>query len=261
MPKRRKGGHEAGLELESGGMMRWLLTYADMITLLLALFVVLFALSTINKATVLRVVLDQFKAVFGPIQGNITVLPAQSANPGVHYKIIPAEPEEGGPGGPKKPSAPPAKSGDMNKVESQLRSLLEPQLGAKKILIRKEARGLVISLLTDKVLFDLGDYHLKKEMREVLDQVSKVLNTIPQNQIVVEGHTDDLSMGGKISDNWQLSALRATSVVEYLVTASGVDPSRLSASGYGEYKPLVPNISETNRRLNRRVDIVIMKLD
>ncbi|HVM32539.1 MAG TPA: flagellar motor protein MotB [bacterium] len=261
MPKRRKGGHEAGLELESGGMMRWLLTYADMITLLLALFVVLFALSTINKATVLKVVLDQFKAVFGPIQGNITVLPAQSANPGVHFKIIPAEPEEGGPGGPKKPSAPPAKSGDMNKVESQLRSLLEPQLGAKKVLIRKEARGLVISLMTDKVLFDLGDYHLKKEMRDILDPVSKVLNTIPENQIVVEGHTDDLAMGGKIADNWQLSALRATSVVEYLVTARGVDPGRLSAAGYGEYKPLVPNVSEANRRLNRRVDIVIMKLD
>jgi chemotaxis protein MotB len=262
MPKRRKGGHEAGLELESGGMMRWLLTYADMITLLLALFVVLFALATINKATVLRIVFDQFRAVFGPIQGNITVLPAQSANPGVHYKVIPGEPEEGGLGGPKKPNSPPSRTGDMNKVESALRSLLQPQLGAKKILIRREARGLVISLLTDKVLFDLGDTHLKKEMRDILDQVSTVLNHFPENQIVVEGHTDDLSMGlGRISDNWQLSALRATSVVEYLVTARGIDPSRLSAAGYGEYKPLVPNISEANRRLNRRVDIVIMKLD
>lgn len=262
MPKRRKGGHEAGLELESGGMMRWLLTYADMITLLLALFVVLFALSTINRATVLRVVLDQFRAVFGPIQGNITVLPSQAANPGVHFKVIPGEPEEGGPGGPSKPTSPPARGGNLNKAEAALRSLLQPQLGAKKILIRKEARGLVISILTDKVLFDLGDYHLKKGMREVLDQVSKVLQTIPQNQVVVEGHTDDLSEGGgKISDNWQLSALRATSVVEYLVTARGIDPSRLSAAGYGEYKPLVPNVSEANRRLNRRVDIVILKLD
>jgi chemotaxis protein MotB len=262
MPKRRKGGHEAGLELESGGMMRWLLTYADMVTLLLALFVVLFALSTINKATVLRIVFDQFRAVFGPIQGNITVLPAQSANPGVHYKVIPGEPEEGGPGGPKKPNSPPTSNGGMTKMESEVRSLLQPQLGAKKVLIRREARGLVISLLTDKVLFDLGDYHLKKEMREVLNQVSVVLNHFPENQIAVEGYTDDLAGGsGGISDNWQLSALRSTSVVEYLVTARGIDPSRLSAAGYGEYKPLVPNISEANRRLNRRVDIVIMKLD
>jgi chemotaxis protein MotB len=260
MPKRRKGSHEAGLELESGGMMRWLLTYADMITLLLALFVVLFALATINKATVLREVLDQFRAVFGPIQGNITVLPSQSANPGVHYKVIPAEPEEGGPGGPKKPAA--ATQGGEIKMENAVRSLMQPQLGAKKILIRKEARGLVISILTDKVLFDLGDTRLKKEMRDILDQVSKVLVQFPENQIAVEGHTDDLTMKtAKISDNWDLSALRATSVVEYLVTVRGLDPSRFSAAGYGEYKPLVPNISEANRRLNRRVDIVILKLD
>ncbi len=253
MPKRKKGGHEAGLELESGGMMRWLLTYADLITLLLATFVILYALASTKSTVVLQEMMAQFRAVFGPIPGNTTILPSQSSNPGEHYKIIPGEPEEGGPSGPVKP-----KPTDYGAIKSIIRK----ELGANKVTIRKEARGLVISLLTDKVLFDLGDTRIKPEMREVLDDISKILKQHPDKQIVVEGHTDDLAIKTtKIPGNWELSALRATAVVKYLVTEKGLDPSRFSASGYGEYQPLVPNISEANRRINRRVDIVIMKLD
>src|SRR5262245_29262523 len=102
MPKRKKGGHEAGLEMESGGMMRRLLTYADVVTLLLATFVILYATAVSSK-----VVVDEIKAqirtVFGPIPGNPSILQNQSANPGDHYKIIPGEPLEGGPEGPVKP--------------------------------------------------------------------------------------------------------------------------------------------------------------
>src|SRR5579859_7568566 len=103
MQKRRKGGHEAGLELESGGMMRWLLTYADLITLLLATFIILFATATQSK-TVVEEIKAQIRAVFGPIPGSTTILPVPAANQGVHYKIIPGEPEEGGPGGNKPPN-------------------------------------------------------------------------------------------------------------------------------------------------------------
>ena len=259
MPKRKKGGHEAGLEMESGGMMRWLLTYADLITLLLATFVILYAVVSAKTPQAVEEIKAQIRAVFGPIPGNTQILPSQSSNAGDHYKVIPGEPEEGGPGGKKKPTP---KQGTGGDIEGEIRSKLQQQLGANKVSIRKEARGLVVSLLTDKVLFDLGDYHLKKEMKGILDKVAVVLKGHPDKQIVVEGHTDDLSIAtGKIRDNWQLSALRATSVVEYFVTEKGLDPSRLSAAGYGEYQPLVPNISEANRRLNRRVDIVIMKVD
>ena len=253
MPKRKKGGHEAGLELESGGMMRWLLTYADLITLLLALFIILYAISATKSTVVLQEMMAQFRAVFGPIPGNTTILPSQSSNPGEHYKVIPGEPQEGGPGGPAKPK--PVDIGSIRKI-------FQKELGANKVSIRKEARGLVISLLTDKVLFDLGDTKIKPEMREVLNGVAKVFKQHPDKQIVVEGHTDDLAIRtAKMPSNWELSALRATAVVKYLVTEKGLDPSRFSAAGYGEYQPLVPNISEANRRINRRVDIVIMKLD
>lgn len=257
MPKRRKGGHEAGLELESGGMMRWLLTYADLITLLLATFVILFATATQSKAIV-EEIKAQIRAVFGPIQGNTAILPAQSSNAGQTYKVIPGEPREGGPiGGPIKPKFTP-----LGDEARGLKHALQPQLGAQKVYIRKEARGLVISLLTDKVLFDLGDYHIKPEMREVLDKIAPILKHDANKKIAVEGHTDDLTVHtGKLPSNWELSALRATAVVKYLVGEKGLDPSRFSAAGYAEYQPLVPNISEANRRLNRRVDIVIMNLN
>lgn len=257
MPKRRKGGHEAGLEMESGGMMRWLLTYADLITLLLATFVILFATATQSRAVV-EEIKAQIRAVFGPIQGNTAILPSQSSNAGENYKIIPGEPREGGPiGGPSKPKATP-----LGQYEKGLVHALQPQLGANKVFIRREARGLVISLLTDKVLFDIGDYHLKPEGKEILAKIAPLLKKDPGKKIAVEGYTDDLFVhSGKLPSNWELSALRATAVVRYLVSEKGLDPSRFSAAGYGEYQPLVPNISEANRRLNRRVDIVIMNLD
>ncbi len=257
MPKRRKGGHEAGLELESGGMMRWLLTYADLITLLLATFVILFATATQSRAVV-EEIKAQIRAVFGPIQGNTAILPAQSSNAGQNFKIIPGEPREGGPvGGPVRPKRVPP-----GVAESGYQHALQPQLGASKVYLRKEARGLVISLLTDKVLFDIGDYRIKPEMREVLNKIAPLLKHDANKKIAVEGYTDDLSVHtGKMPSNWELSALRATAVVRYLVDEKGLDPSRFSAAGYAEYQPLVPNINEANRRMNRRVDIVIMNLN
>jgi len=257
MPKRKKSGG-GSMELESAGGMRWLLTYADLITLLLALFVILFAMASSNPIQKIAI-MAQFRRVFGPIEGSPNLLTAQGANNGDHYKIIPGEPEEGGPGGPKKPTAPNLKG---KNIEVEIREKLQYQIGANKVSIRKEARGLVISLLTDKVLFDLGDTRLKPEIKGVLDDIAEVLQHHPDKQIAVEGHTDDLAIqSAKIPSNWELSALRATSVVKYFVTYKGMDPSRFSAAGYAEYQPLVPNVSEANRRINRRVDIIILKLD
>lgn len=250
MPKRKKG-HEGGMEMESGGMMRWLLTYADLITLLLATFIILFATASQSK-TVVEEIKAQIRAVFGPIPGNTAILPSQSANAGEHYKIIPGEPREGGPiGGPRPPKNKPTAIGNIRQP-----------LGANVVSIRQEARGLVISILTDKVLFDLGETKIRPEMRETLNDVADILRKEGNKKVVVEGHTDDLAIQThKIPSNWELSALRATAVVKYFVGEKGLDPARFSAAGYAEYQPLVPNISEANRRVNRRVDIVIMNLN
>jgi len=270
MPKRKKG-EGGGMEMESGGMMRWLLTYADMITLLLALFIIMYALAADGSPAKVQEVAASFRAVFGVVTGGSTIMPSEGSNQGVHFKVIAGEPAEGGAGGPKKPGGSPAvqnpvegdKAGTESKaIEKKLTAALQRALGAQKVSIRREARGLVVSLLTDKVLFDLGNVQIKKEMREILGDIAGVIKQYPDRQIVVEGHTDDLPMRtDKIPSNWELSALRATAVVRYFIEEKGLDPSRLSATGYGEFQPLVPNVSEVNRRINRRVDIVIMKLD
>ncbi len=258
MPKRRKSAGGGGLELESAGMMRWLLTYADMITLLLALFIILYALASTSKSA-LQAVEAQFRQVFGIIPGNTSVLPNQSANPGSHYKIVEGEPQRGGPGGPKKPVSS-AMGPTEAKIAQQLEAALQRELGANQVWIHHSAQGLVITLLTDKVLFNIGEYQIKPAMKVILNKISKVLRLYPSRNIEVEGHTDDLPVVGGRFGNWSISALRAAAVVKYLVTYDGLDPSKFAAIGYGPYQPLVPNISEANRRLNRRVDIVVMKL-
>src|ERR1017187_233538 len=131
-----------------------------------------------------------------------------------------------------------------------------------RLAFEKRLAGLLLAFLRIRFFFFFGGSRIKPKKGEVLNEVAKILKQHPDKQIVIEGHTDDLAIKtSKMPSNWELSALRATAVVKYLVMEKGLDPSRFSASGYGEYQPLVPNISEANRRLNRRVDIIITKLD
>jgi chemotaxis protein MotB len=107
MPKRKKGEGGSSGEMESAGMMRWLLTYADMLTLMFALFVIMYALAADGNPQRAQEVAAQFRAVFGVVTGGSTILPSEGSNQGVHWKIVAGEPEEGGAGGVKKPAVPP----------------------------------------------------------------------------------------------------------------------------------------------------------
>jgi len=109
------------------------------------------------------------------------------------------------------------------------------------------------------VIFDLGRAELKPEIISVLSEVVKVIKDMP-NEVVVEGHTDDKPIiSGEFRSNWELSTARAFSVVRYFIE-QGVEPKRLSAIGYGEYKPLYPNDTEEHRAFNRRIEIDIVSL-
>ncbi len=108
MPKRKKGEGGGSGEMESAGMMRWLLTYADMLTLMFALFVIMYALAADGNPQRAQEVAAQFRAVFGVVTGGSTILPSEGSNQGVHWKIVAGEPEEGGAGGVKKPGGSPA---------------------------------------------------------------------------------------------------------------------------------------------------------
>lgn len=115
-------------------------------------------------------------------------------------------------------------------------------------------------MLANPVLFGLGEGELKPSAIPVLHQVAVLLKDIP-NAVLVEGHTDDRTItGGNFRSNWELSAARAFSVIRYFIEEENITPQRLSAVGYGEYRPLYPNDTEENRAKNRRIEINIIRI-
>jgi chemotaxis protein MotB len=121
-----------------------------------------------------------------------------------------------------------------------------------------EERGLTITFKND-VFFDSGQDALKKEMKEGLNKIALLINKV-DNPIVIEGHTDNVPISSKhdFASNWQLSAARDANVAQYLVEQGKVDGGRISAIGYGEYRPVASNQTSEGRSKNRRVDIIIL---
>lgn len=141
----------------------------------------------------------------------------------------------------------------------QAKALLDQGLSSPDISVGFDERGLIVRVL-DTVLFDSGRAKLHRDAYPVLDQVAKVLNAEAVDQpVAIEGHTDNEPIrrsGWK--DNWELSLARARSVLTYLVQERGVAPARVSAVGYGEYRPIASNETPEGRRANRRVEIVVL---
>jgi chemotaxis protein MotB len=277
--KRHEEGHEEGPSSE-----RWLLTYSDMITLLMVLFIVLFALgqTDIRKFNAFK---DSFRQLTSSInnntpQGGPGILSEPSAialimtNPFAKLEIQSADAASG-----KKPSgdlspgqsntqqdsqANPGKSltaaqehSVLAKAAAELEKALEKQGLSQDVNINLDRSGLVVSILTDKVLFALDSAHLEPAGQAVIDAIAPVLATLP-NQIAIEGDTDNTPIhGGPYASNWALSAARAVAVLSNLVSVHHVNPDRLEAIGYGDTRPLVPNDTAQHRAENRRVEIVI----
>ncbi|MDR2121876.1 MAG: OmpA family protein [Flavobacteriaceae bacterium] len=126
-------------------------------------------------------------------------------------------------------------------------------------------KGVVFISLSDKMLYKSGSYEVLPTAENVLEKVAKIINDYKDYDIQVQGYTDTdqfKSSAGLIRDNWDLSVMRATSVVKLLQTKFDVDPARILAGGHGEYQPKVPNTSPANKAINRRTEIVILpKLD
>lgn len=209
---------------------RWLITYADMITLLLALFVMLYAMSAVNQ--------EKFGALTQAMRREFQLLPEHQGG-----KIV-------GAGQIVDP---------LEQQAEQLREYLQQSGLSQQARIRSEERGLVISLVSDGALFDLGSANLKPSARQILDRVVQVLRAVP-NPVLIEGHTDNLPIRtAQFPSNWELSAARAAVVLRYLSQRGGIAPERLIAVGYADTRPLVPNTSPEGRAQNRRVDIAILK--
>ena len=127
----------------------------------------------------------------------------------------------------------------------------------------KVLKGVVYISLADNMLFKSGSYEISSAARETLDKIAKIIKDYDDYDVLVEGNTDNVPISKtNIRNNWDLSALRASSVVQYLQNECGVNPSRLSAAGRGEYNPLTDNDTDAGRARNRRTEIIITpKLD
>jgi len=232
----KKGGGPPRAEKDRSE--RWLLTYADLITLLLVFFIVLYTMSQVDKKK-FEAMSQSLSIVFGGVGRGGVLEPGRSIIPG--DKIYKEHRE-------------------MQNTEEKVRRMIAQKGLEGKISTDLGPRGLVISV-KDTLLFEVGSAELTSAAKEIVRSVAHILAETP-NAIRVEGHTDNIPIRtAKFYSNWELSTARATNVLQYFIAQGGIAPERLSAAGYGEYKPSVPNTSSRNRALNRRVDIVLLSSD
>jgi len=148
---------------------------------------------------------------------------------------------------------------ELERAKAELERRLRQEISDKEVSVDMRDRGLVITFVAE-VLFDSGKSKLRSEALNRLDKVATVLqSTVRDLDVGIEGHTDNVPIKySKWPSNWELSSARALSVLHYLVEEHGLNPKRLSATGYGEYQPVASNDTPQGRQQNRRVEIVIL---
>ena len=252
MSRRRRRPPES-----SSGHERWLVSYADFITLLFAFFTTLYAISTVDQKKAGKLVQSMMVALHsgyfpdGAAGGPLPVIGGEGEGAGgaVVAAAIVEDPAEAA-------RAVEANAARMRALAARMRALAaEPDLRGK-IQVRVEPRGVVVSL-AEAGFFESGSSELRAGALQALDKVARHLAAGGEVSAAVEGHTDDRPVkGGRYSNNWELSTARATFVVRFLVER-GVDPRRLSAAGYAEFRPVAGNEGADGRARNRRVDMVL----
>ncbi len=249
--RKRRGGDEGHADGE-----RWLLTYADMITLLMALFMVLFSISSVNvsKFHTLKEVLQN---AFTPkvLSGGGSILPEGGAQ-----KSAAPPTQQPVPAALASPSTSPSVEQDeFLRLKRELDSYAQRHGFSASIETMVTSRGLVIRLLTDQVLFDSGSAVVKAEADPLLSKISDLVDVDPSHPISVEGNTDDVPIStGQYPSNWELSTARAAAVVRYMAS-HGVAARRLEATGVAGLRPIAPNTTEAGRSRNRRVEIALLR--
>jgi chemotaxis protein MotB len=286
----KKGRKRKGHGGEHGSDERWLLTYADMITLLMALFMVLFSISSVNISKY-QVLQKSLKSAFsgGVLSGGRDIMQSGSTNsPGQHAPttIIPAivaptqaqakqmlatvNPQFSQAQTVYNKSVAQAMSiaaaaareqNELLKLKERLDVWAQRHGLGKYVQTLIDPRGLVIRIVTDKVLFDSGSAVLQPELVPLLDEIAQLLNVDQLHPITVAGHTDNQPIStAQYPSNWELSVARAVSVVKYLIN-HGVNRQRLSASGYADLHPIALNDTPQGRAKNRRVEIILQRIN
>jgi chemotaxis protein MotB len=275
----RRGGHEEEHE-EHENHERWLVSYADMVTLLMVLFIVMFAISSLNQGKFEQLkqgLRTGFASPVAVLDGGSPLLSGGGAAVGDVAPIDQAG--QGRAGAPQRTLWKPGSEEELRRtadlvkatqraqVEKEVADLKKAERALKAALARAgvprgatfrfDERGLVVTVATDEVLFESGSAVLRPQGRRILDALTPTLARLP-NRLTVDGHTNWLPIASdRYPSNWELSTDRATGVLRYMVR-NGVPGGRVAATGYADTHPLRPRSDPRALVVNRRVEIVVL---
>jgi chemotaxis protein MotB len=235
---------------------RWVVSYADFITLLFAFFVVMYAISTVDTQKFERVSVG-VKSAFEEGPRGAQPVPLEWSLPGGAGGRSPEALEERTPSAQRAGARTPQWAAVRDALEGSLGRWITPELGDDVVRMAATPRGFVVSLSAGH-LFEPGSDRLRPGAERILEGIGSVLETV-HAPVRLEGHTDDTPIRSeRFPSNWELSTARATRVLRHLLERHALRPERLSVAGYGAFRPLVPNDSPENRARNRRVDVVLV---
>jgi chemotaxis protein MotB len=263
------------VEEEHENHERWMVSYADMMTLLFVLFVVLYAMSQVDKAKFAALASGLAESFGGPITvtpaaspegevldglpGAVDIASAIPPDPTVQQAEVDAAAAAAAAERAQRVAAEAAAAyDDLARAREQIDAALTAAGYAGAAHFEIDERGLVVHIVADAVLFDAEQAVLRPEGRAILDAVAPTLTALP-NVLRVEGHANHLPVtaGGPWPSNWELSGYRASTVLRHLA-GGGVPEPRMSATGYSSTRPLVPESDPNALSVNRRVDVVVL---
>lgn len=232
---------------------RYLISYADIMTLLTALFIVLFAMSDVNEQK-MKQVADSFQNAFYGKGSNELIDLEIGRNPELRKPTTATESE-------MRMMRSVAEQNELRKIKEKIDAKIREENIETKITTQITKDGLKI-VLTDEILFESGSAQLKNDFISVLNTIAVLIKEV-DNPVQISGFTDNIPIStAKYPSNWELSTDRAISVLRYMLKADkSLEPTRFSAAGYGEYKPIASNKTKEGRQMNRRVEILIERMN
>lgn len=241
---------------------RWLVSYGDFITLLFAVFVTLYAMSQSDKKKA-EEVMQSIQQSFGMAQAGapsprMNILPSSQMN--IAPSIKPEISLNSGGRASRGQFKARATEKDFRQIKSSIEAYLVKQSAQSKVSLTITRRGLIVSL-KEAGFFDSGQAHIKPSAYELINTIGEVLAQY-NNPLRIEGHTDNIPIStSQFPSNWELSTARAVNGLKYLVRNFEVDPDKISAAGYAEFRPIADNSTAEGRAKNRRVDLVMLSGD